>query len=81
MNLINNQSDIDKIQLYAKDSYEGKYQYSINKREKVDSNHYDDPKAYIKYSNDMHDVYENIEECNIGKKRKILIVLYDCWYD
>ena len=47
----------------------------------VDSNHYDDPKAYIKYSNDMQDVYENIEECNIGKKRKIPIVLYDCWYD
>ena len=31
-------------------------------------------KAFIEYSNDMQDVYENIEEYNIGKKRKILIV-------
>ena len=33
-----------------------------------------DPKAFIEYSNDMQDVYENIEEYNIGKKRKMLIV-------
>ena len=35
LNLINNQSDIDKIYLYAKDPYEDKYQYLINKREYV----------------------------------------------
>ena len=34
LNLINNQADIDKIYLYAKDPYEAKYQYLINKREK-----------------------------------------------
>ena len=34
-NLIHNQPDIDKIHLYAKDPYEAKYQYLINKREKV----------------------------------------------
>ena len=34
LNLINNQLDIDKIYLYAKDPYEPKYQYLINKREK-----------------------------------------------
>ena len=33
LNLINNQPDIDKIYLYAKDLYEAKYQYLINKRE------------------------------------------------
>ena len=27
LNLINNQPDIDKIYLYAKDPYEAKYQY------------------------------------------------------
>ena len=32
LNLINNQQDIDKIYLYAKDPYEDKYQYLINKR-------------------------------------------------
>ena len=32
INLINNQQDIDKIYLYAKDPYEDKYQYLINMR-------------------------------------------------
>ena len=35
LNLINKQPGIDKIYLYAKDPYEKKYQYLINKREKV----------------------------------------------
>ena len=60
--MINNQPDIDKIYLYAKDPYEAKYQYLINKRGKVGLNHYDDSKAFIKYSNDIRDVYKNIEE-------------------
>ena len=74
LNLINNQPDIDKIYFYAKDPYEAKYQYLINKGEKVDLNHYDDPKAFIEYSNDMQDVYKNIDEYSIDKERKILIV-------
>ena len=73
LNLIYNQPDIDKIHLYAKDPFEAKYQYLTNKREKVGLNHYDDPKAFIEYSNDMQDVYKNIEEYNLGKKRKVLI--------
>ena len=32
-NLINNQPDINKIYLYAKDPYKAKYQFLINKRE------------------------------------------------
>ena len=47
LNLINNQPDIDKIYLYAKDLYKAKYQYLINKREKVRLNHYDEPKSFI----------------------------------
>ena len=31
----------------------------------------------MEYSNDMHDVYKNIEDYNIGKKRKVLIVFDD----
>ena len=62
LNLINNQPDIDKIYLYAKDPCEAKYQYLINKRVKVGLKHYDDPKAFIEYSNDTQDVYKNIEE-------------------
>ena len=32
LNLIENQPDIDKIYFYAKDPYEAKYQYLINKK-------------------------------------------------
>ena len=39
--------------------------------------HFDDDKAFIEYSNDMQDVYKNIEDYNLGKKRKILIVFDD----
>ena len=45
LNLIENQPDIDKIYLYAKDPYEAKYQYLINIREKVGLNRLNDPKA------------------------------------
>ena len=50
LNLIENQLDIDKIYLYAKDPHEAKYQYLINKRESVGINHFNDPKAFIEYS-------------------------------
>ena len=71
LNLINNQPDIEKIYLYAK------YQYLINKREKVGLDHFRDPKAFMEYSNDMQDAYKNIEDYNRIKKRKILIVFDD----
>ena len=31
----------------------------------------------VEYSNDMDDIYKNIEECKPNKKRKILIVFDD----
>ena len=51
LNLIENQPDVDKIYFYAKDPYEAKYQYLINKREGVGIDHFKDPKAFIEYSN------------------------------
>ena len=69
LNLINNQPDIDKIHLYAKDPHEAKYQYLINKCEKLGLDHLGDHKAFMEYSNHMHDVYKNIEDYNPGKKR------------
>ena len=69
LNLIENQPDIDKIYLYAKDPYESKYQYLINKRKSVGINHFNDPKAFIYYSNDIHDVYENIDDYNPDNKK------------
>ena len=73
LNLINDQPDIDKIYLYAKDPYKQKYQYLIKKREKVGLDHFDDDNTFIEYSNDMQNIYKNIEDYNLGKKRKILI--------
>ena len=63
--------------LYAKDPYETKYQYLINKPKKVVLDHFDDPKAFMEYSNDMQDVDKNIEDYNPIKKRKVLIVFDD----
>ena len=60
-NSINNQPDIDKMYLYTKDPYKAKYQYLINKRERVGLKHYDDPTAFIEYSNDMQHVYKNLK--------------------
>ena len=77
LNLINNQPDIDKIYLYAKDPYEAKCQYLNNKRKKVGLDHFKDTQAFVEYSNDMEDVYKNIENYNPGKKRKILTVFDD----
>ena len=77
LNLIENQPDIDKIYSYAKDSYESKYQYLINKREGVGINHFNDPKAFTEYSNDMRNVYKNIDDDNPDKDNKILIVFDD----
>ena len=77
MNLIENQPDIDKIYLYAKDPYEAKYQYLINIREKVGIDHHNNPRAYTEYSNDMHDAYKNIDECNLDEENKTLIVFDD----
>ena len=77
LNLIEKQSDIDKIYLHAKDLYEAKYQYLINIRENVGIDHFNDPKAFIEYSNDMHGVYKNIDEYNPDKENKILIVFDD----
>ena len=53
LNLISHQADIDKIYLYAKDPYEAKYQFLINKRESTGLKHFIDPKLFIEHSNDM----------------------------
>ena len=77
INLIENPSDNDKIYLYAKDPYEEKYQYWINKKEGVGINHFNDSKAFIDYSNDIRNVRKNVDDYNPDKKNKILIVFDD----
>ena len=49
----------------------------MNKREGIGINHFKDPKAFIEYSNDMHDVYKNIDDYKSNKESKILIVFDD----
>ena len=77
LNLIENQPDIEKIYLYAKDPYEAKYKYLIKIREMVGIYHHNDPRAYIEYSNNMRDVYKNTNYYNPDKENKILIVFDD----
>ena len=62
--------------MYANDPYEAKYQFLINKRESTGLKHFNDPKAFIEYSNDMQDVYKSIDEYNVDTERKILIVFH-----
>ena len=53
------------------------YEYLIRNRENTGIKHLNDSKAFIEYSNTMNDVYENIDNYNLSKKRKILIVFDD----
>ena len=53
--------------MYAKDPYEAKYELLINKIESIDLKHFNNSKAFIEYSNDMHYVYKNIDEYKNAK--------------
>ena len=53
----------------------------INKREVIGLKYLSDSKAFVEYSNDMDDVYNNIKEYDRNKKRKILIVSDDMIFD
>ena len=73
-NLINQQPDIDKIYLYAKDPYNAKYQLSITKCETAWLRHLNYSKGFIEYSNDTDNLSKNIEEYGSNKKRELSIV-------
>ena len=75
LNLINEQNDIDKIYLYARDLNEPKYKILIKKREDAGIKHLNDSNAFTECSNTMEDVYENIYDYNSNRKRKILLFL------
>ena len=77
LNLIKEQDDIDKIYLYAKDLNEPKHEFFIRKREDARTKHLDDPNAFIECSNTMDGVYENIDDYNPNRKRKIFFVFDD----
>ena len=72
---------IDKTYLYAKDLNEPKYKFLIKKRENVGIKHLNDSKTFTEYSQCMDDVYNNIDDYNPSRKRKILIVFDDITAD
>ena len=77
LHLISNLHPIDKIYLYAKDLSEPKYEFLINKTEQAGIKNLNDPHAFIEYSDDMNDVYENINNYNKNRDKKVLIVFDD----
>ena len=81
LNLTNEKNDVDKIYLYAKDLNKPKYKVLIKKHENAGIKHLNDRNAFIVCSNVMDDVYENIHDYNLSRKRKILIVFDDMIVD
>ena len=77
LNLVKKQDDIGKIYLYAKDLGKPKYEFLIKKRDDAEIKHLNNSNAFIERSNTMDDVYENIDDYNPNRKRKILIVFDD----
>ena len=47
LNLINNQPDIHKIYLHAKDPYEAKYKFLVNTGESTGLKHFSGPRSFI----------------------------------
>ena len=71
LNLINKQTNNDKIYLYAKDLSEP----LIKNCENAGIKHVNDGNAFIEYSNTMDDVYKNIDDYNPNRRRKILYLM------
>ena len=63
--------------MYPKDLSGPKYKFLIKRREDAGIKNLDDPSAFIEYSNTMNNVYNNIDDCNPKRKRKILIAFDD----
>ena len=64
LNLRSYQPDIDKTYLYAKDSYEAKYQLLINQQKSTGLKHLNDSKTFVEYLNEMDDIYEILKKTN-----------------
>ena len=80
LNLIqkqDNEAPIDRIYLYAKDLSKPKYQFLIIKREDAGIKYLIDRSVFTEYSNTMDNVYNNIDDYNPKRKRKILFVFDD----
>ena len=76
-NRINLQPDFVKFYLYVKDPYGAKNQFLIKKGNDAGKKCFNDSKAFIVYSNNMNDIYKNIEDYKSNKKKKLLVVFHD----
>ena len=74
---LNKTTPVDKIYLYAKDLSKSKYELLINNRKNAGIKHFNDPTAFIEYSNDTDDIFANIDNYNKKRKRKVLIIFDD----
>ena len=68
---------IDKIFLYARDLKKPRYEHLIKKRKDAGIKHINNPNAFIVCSNTMDDVYEDIDNYNPKRSKKVLIVFND----
>ena len=67
--------------MYARDLSESKYEYVIKNCENAGMKHLNDSKAFIECLNTMKDVYEDINNYNPNRRRKIFIVFDDMMAD
>lgn len=70
--------ETDKIYLYFLDLYEPKYKFLITKCEEVKKkNYYDGPCPFMKYQNNINNIYTNINDYDPTKKSEVLIIFDD----
>ena len=74
LNFIEEQGGIDKIYLYAKHLSKPKYVFLITKREDAGIKYLSNPNAFIEWSSTIDGIYENIDNYNPSRKRKVLIL-------
>ena len=74
---LNKTTPVDITYLYAKDLAESKYEFLITKRKNAGIKHFNDPTAFIEYSDNMNDVYANISNYNKKRDNKVLILFDD----
>ena len=70
INLTKEQNNIDKIYWYGRDLSEQKCEYLIKKCKDAGIKHVNNPDAFIKCSNMMYGIYENINDYNPIRKEK-----------
>ena len=60
-----------------KDLFKSKCQLLINGREKLGIKNLKNPNEFTDYSQTIDDVYENVEDYNPIKKKRVLVVFHD----